>query len=355
MSIKPVFVKNRDIPHSDSSFPKVLEVCTAAEGSCGKGLIVGAQPIRGLWRIYPASQEARLDLLMKGMTIRDTCLHPSDNNPYILRDDTGEERPSTKLWIDEVPISVADDEIKYTLSKLGCELRTAIFFERARDPDGKLTRFLTGRRYVFITVPKTPLLKSAKVGVFTAKLFHKEQKMNSSPPVCSVCLQTGHHRSACSSEVVCQTCRQSGHRRGDPSCSMEQPDVASKESRTSGADKECQESNSTTSATSTTSKDSSKTPVGTTGNKSPKKLKQPPRPTERSRSITRQKTLSFAVETGKSRERSATPKRRFSGDPECTSESAGKMARHNKHPSNEPMPMDNLNTEEEEHVESVWG
>ena len=376
-SVRPVFIKNRDIPLSDSDVPKVLEICTAAEKSCGQGLIVGAQSIRGLWRVYPATPEARADLLIKGICIRNTSLRPSDTNPYVLRDDTGEEKPSTKLWIDEIPISVADAEIKHALSSLGCELRSAVMMDRARNADGKMTRFLTGRRFVFITVPKTPLVKSVKISVFTAKLFHWEQKMNKSPPVCSVCLQTGHHRSVCTNDVVCRTCKQPGHRGGDPSCPLDQsqsePLRKSKdpnhEEQSNATNQKTNQENKTSQEVPRQEKEKKSSPSGTPGKTTSKDSSPtPPRNNEkdspkpsanssdsRSRTFSRQLTMKHAFESGKFRSRSATPKRRRSGDPKSPSAVSGKLARHDDGARDDSECLDSQITESDDQTKDVWG
>ncbi|XP_070205717.1 uncharacterized protein [Littorina saxatilis] len=70
-----------------------------AERTAGRGSITGAQDIRGLWRIYPTTQAARNELLIKGMNVRNCTLQVSHTNPFILRDDSGTEEPSTKLWL----------------------------------------------------------------------------------------------------------------------------------------------------------------------------------------------------------------------------------------------------------------
>lgn len=220
IGVNPVFLKNKDIPDSSTKYPSVLEICLAAEKVSGRSSIVGAQEIRGLWRIYPETKEARTALLVKGVTVRNVVLQVSNTNPYILRDDADEEKPSTKVWIDEIPISVADSEIEHSLVKIGCELRSAIKSERARDADGKLTRFLTGRRFVFITVPAAPLDKTLKVSFFTAKLYHREQRQARKTVICSKCLGEGHHVSACENDIVCRTCKKTGHKRGDPVCDL---------------------------------------------------------------------------------------------------------------------------------------
>ena len=82
-----------------------------------------------------------------------------DKNPFILRGQDGTESPSTKLWISEIPISCDDKDIESNLVRLGCVLRSPLILEEMRNRNGKLTRFLTGRRYVFMNVPTTPMEK----------------------------------------------------------------------------------------------------------------------------------------------------------------------------------------------------
>ena len=217
--VNPVFVRERDIPRANVTKVSVLEVCLAAERVSGAGTIVGAQRIRFQWRIYPATREARDTLLIRGIVLREMAVKVSDQNQYVLKDtDSGDEKPATKVWIDNVPISVADSEIEHSLVSLNCELRSDIRRERARDVDGQLTRFLTGRRFVFITTPSTPLEKTMKVSFFTASVFHWEQKGQKKTLICSNCLEENHHHSVCENEVVCRVCKQSGHKRGSPEC-----------------------------------------------------------------------------------------------------------------------------------------
>lgn len=213
-SVEPVFLKNRDIPDSENRISG-LDLCLAGEQSSGRGSIVGAQDIRGLWRIYPATRQARNDLLTKGMTVRNCCLQVAGTNPFILKD-AGYEKPATKVWVSDLPISVASNEIENSLSQIGCELRSKIMNERYRDADGKLTRFETGRRFVFISIPSIPLEKTLRIANFTAKIYHKEQKPTKK--VCSRCLADGHYAKECTSEVVCLACRKPGHKRGDACC-----------------------------------------------------------------------------------------------------------------------------------------
>ena len=93
----------------------------------------GAQDSRGLWRVYPATSEARTQFLVRGIRLRNTVVQLSGRNPFIIRDETGEEKPAAKVWIDNIAISVADSEIIEALVKVGGELRSKIKLERARD------------------------------------------------------------------------------------------------------------------------------------------------------------------------------------------------------------------------------
>ena len=109
-----------------------------------RGTIAGAQRIRGLWRVYPLTREARTSLLVSGVELHGQTVVCFDKNPYILRG--GSEALTTKLYISDIPISVDDREIRNLLERLGCTSRSPLVSERARNKVGKLTRFLTGRR-----------------------------------------------------------------------------------------------------------------------------------------------------------------------------------------------------------------
>merc|ERR1712243_347851 len=102
-----MFLKDRNIPDGVRHRPSVIELCVAGEKVAGTGSIIGAQQIGGLWRIYPSTKEARTKLLLRGLTVRGAVLQLSATNSFILRDKSNEEEPSTKVWIDNLPISVA--------------------------------------------------------------------------------------------------------------------------------------------------------------------------------------------------------------------------------------------------------
>ena len=216
-SVLPVFIRRRSIPGEDQL--TCLSMCLAAEKASGKNTILGAQEIRGLWRVYPLTENARQLLLVKGIVIRGVIVTCHATNPFRIKTSAaGRELPVTKLWISDLPISVADEEIENSLIKLDVEIRSDIVRECCRNADNKLTHFQTGRRYVFITRPARPLDKELEVGLtFTATVYHKEMKQNKNP-FCSRCLQNGHSRYMCQNDVVCKVCHRSGHMSKDPEC-----------------------------------------------------------------------------------------------------------------------------------------
>lgn len=225
-SVEPVFLRKRDLPtqfdrhgHQINERYSALNICLAAEKISGRETIHGAQDIKGLWRIYPLTRSARDKLLIEGIEIGGQSFTLHNRNPYLISNGNGIEIPTTKLWVSDIPISVDDADIEGALLREGCVLRSKLMMDKIRTKEGKLTRFVTGKRFVFINLPNSPLSRTVQVGDFTARLYYREQpKQNSKPAVCSKCLESGHHVSVCQNQVTCRACRVSGHKQGDPVC-----------------------------------------------------------------------------------------------------------------------------------------
>eukprot|EP00745_Piridium_sociabile_P012590 TRINITY_DN19220_c0_g1_i4.p2 TRINITY_DN19220_c0_g1~~TRINITY_DN19220_c0_g1_i4.p2 ORF type:complete len:162 (-),score=22.80 TRINITY_DN19220_c0_g1_i4:188-673(-) len=92
--------------------------------------------------------------------------------------------------------------------------------EKDRDDRGGLTRWLTGRRFVYIRIPTQPLPEKVNIGNATATVYHREQKLKPENQVCSRCFTKGHAASTCQNDIVCRTCKNSGHKMGHPSCPL---------------------------------------------------------------------------------------------------------------------------------------
>ena len=88
-------------------------------------------------------------------------------------------------------------------------MRSSLINEKIGNKDGKLTRLLTGRRFVFVNILERPLERTVKIGGFTARLYHKEQpRADPQQTTCSRCLERSHRVSACPNSIRCRECRQ---------------------------------------------------------------------------------------------------------------------------------------------------
>lgn len=205
--VKTVFVIAKQCPKNSTTYSigKAVERITGV--SC-----YGAQERAGLWRIQTYTEVGRIKLLAGSFVMDGRKVTVHDKNPY-LRGDVDDDDPSTKLTISGLPFSYGNEAIDKNLIGMGIKLRTKIQHEFARDYNGHLCDYRTGRRTVWINIPDNPLERKVKMGNFQAELFHWEMKQNSMQ--CRKCLQYGHKAAGCQNEEVCLLCKIPGHRRGE--------------------------------------------------------------------------------------------------------------------------------------------
>lgn len=209
-AVVPVFVLEKWVPEGTS----VYDICLATEKVSGPGTIDGATLISGLWRVYPVSDVARIKILTNGVTFGSKLIQFEGVHPFSRRDG-GVENGGTRLTISNLPFSYSNEAVERNLLSLGFKLRSKLQFEKARGPDGKLTDWKTGRRFVWIDLPKHQVNRQCKMGEFRVFLFYREMKDTMQ---CRRCLQTGHKAIDCQNEEVCLDCKKPGHRRGDANC-----------------------------------------------------------------------------------------------------------------------------------------
>ena len=228
---EPVFVINNHLPAFEQKPYSTAEICAAGEKLCGYNSVEGAQRIGSLWRIYPHKREHRHKLLLQGLVLRGVQVVVNSRNPFLVRapgsndmvgDRVADQPPSTKLIISNVPLSYSDNDILLPVNNLGVKALSKLICERDRDEKGKLTHWKTGRRFLYIALPKTPLPRTLEVGPFKASLYHKEQKTvdRQRAATCRKCLQPGHMATDCTAPVKCRQCFKDGHKARDPVCSL---------------------------------------------------------------------------------------------------------------------------------------
>ena len=232
-AVAPVFVLKRDLPPGFEPKFTTLDICVASEMVAGVETILGCQQIRSLIHIYPSTQAARNALLTKGLEIGGISVTIYDTNPFSFGGRG--ETPATKVWLGGIPISFSNTtDIEAALVRMGCTLRSRVMLEKSRDREGNITRFLTGRRFAFISVPPKPLDREMKLGNITATIWHKEQPKTNAIVRCGKCLQEGHWSANCGNEVICRACKKPGHKEGDPECRID--DDVEEEERKSGSE-----------------------------------------------------------------------------------------------------------------------
>jgi hypothetical protein len=196
----PVYFKQSDV--IGTGYLTVYEVCVAAEKEAGTNRIDGAQIIRGLWRVYfseRADTRTRIQLLAKGLTIRNIHVNVYDKNPFMTRNN----REATRVMIGGIPLSVSNDQILADFSAVCRQKNSTVIgemkYELARDENGKLTRFKTGRRFLYIDPnPNNPIPKQLPLAGFTASIRYKEQN----EVHCPICNQQGHSPNKCSCALI---------------------------------------------------------------------------------------------------------------------------------------------------------
>ena len=214
--VEPIFFMNGDVDQNDK-YLTVCEICYAVRDVVGReSYIDGAQRIGGLWRVYMKDPIARAQVLVTGISLRDMQVNMYDKNPYLHPGK--EDVETTRLYVRNIPLSYDNDVITDYLKNMDLEMLGSLKYVRARIPEGKLTNFKTGDRFVEIVVPDEPLPKKKAMGLFTASLYYKEQKQTTNEIECGNCRQTGHIRRNCPNEAVCYDCLKPGHKKGSPLC-----------------------------------------------------------------------------------------------------------------------------------------
>ena len=201
---KPIFIQSRDIPRGVAQ-PSGEELYKSIGKTIPHNDITGIQRIGALWRIYLESHESRVQLITRGLTLRDIAVPVYDTNPFTK----AKSDHLTKLTIKDIPLSVSDELITTAIQKLKGNIRGDMLRQKLR-VSGQLTNCLNGDRVCYIDPPTQPLPRQIIVAnLFRARLFHIGQPEQTS--TCTKCLETGHVAFQCKNAVKCRSCKQTGH------------------------------------------------------------------------------------------------------------------------------------------------
>ena len=160
--VLPIFIKPYELPSEDGRVYG-LEIKRAIEVVLGPDRkIECVQKCNGFWRIILWSVQDRNTLLQAGLTIRGLVIPLYGSNPNNIN---GKE--SVRLYISNVYYSIADEEVKKALRGIGLVLGGEIKYENYKDENRKTLETKTGRRFVMIAEPTSPLPDYVRIAGLT--------------------------------------------------------------------------------------------------------------------------------------------------------------------------------------------
>ena len=97
---------------------------------------------------------------MACFSVRGHAIPLSDTNPCQTVTKNGRLETTTRLVISDLPMHMPVAEVEL-LDRIGVDIRSKVMHDLARDEIGRISKFKTGRRFVYIVLPVVPLPKSA--------------------------------------------------------------------------------------------------------------------------------------------------------------------------------------------------
>ena len=181
------FIQNEVISKDDPVELKPYEVCMAMSRAINRSEIEGAQNVREIWRLYLKTKDAKAKLLASGISIRNTKVNVFEQNPSATGLTTN-ANVAEKIIIKDLPLSVSNAEVEEFLQgKEGLNVTSNVKYSYMRDPDGKLTSFKNGDRFVYAMTPVPVLMRNDKIGDRKVRIFHNAQFNK-----CEACGKPGH-------------------------------------------------------------------------------------------------------------------------------------------------------------------
>ena len=185
-SVTPLFFSERDLSLREKL--TAYEVCIEVTKVVTRNHVDGAQNIRGTWRIHLKDDKSRVELLTKGLSIRGKYVHIFEQNPNVQQNPNHKVE---KVMIRDLPFSVSMEEVEdYFKTHPHIKPTSPVKFGHIRDPDGSLTSFRNGDRFLYVESPVTPPLPvTTVIGDRPIRIHHMSQSLIK---LCVVCNKNGH-------------------------------------------------------------------------------------------------------------------------------------------------------------------
>lgn len=219
-TLKPVYMRNRDIQTTKSKYFTDFDIAEAASATVSD--VICVQRDRDLWRIYIKSAESRSKLVTEGFSLGSRSIQVYDTNPFSAGTDSPDEKV-VRVLIKGIPLSVEDSCIKKMLKGLGLgvELTSDIKYEKIRHPKThRMTEILNGNRFVYMSPLENGkfLPRSASCAGLRCTISHKGQPLRERKKQCTNCWADDHYKNACEFEQSCRICKLPSHFPGSDKC-----------------------------------------------------------------------------------------------------------------------------------------
>ena len=186
-TLKPVYLRNRDIQVDDGNVVTDFEILEAATKEINDLKCI--QRDRDLWRVYVGSHDSRRKLLTQGFDLRNCNIRAFETNPY----PAGTKHPSEsvlKVTVKGVPLSVDDSEILKMLEQFNISKTSDLKYEKIRHPvTRKMTGVLNGNRFLYIKqLPEGMFLpRTSHCAGLRCQIYHYGQPKIKRSPLCTNC------------------------------------------------------------------------------------------------------------------------------------------------------------------------
>ncbi|VDI46178.1 Hypothetical predicted protein [Mytilus galloprovincialis] len=189
----------------------------------------GLQRVRGMWRIYPDSENDRETLIIKKITVRNKLINVYSTNP---KSSEYSSLLYLRVRVKDVPCSADDGQILRAIENEGKCTVHKLNRERLR-VDGLLTECQTGDRILFCDQLEKPLPRFIRIGKYRAMVFHKDQMPSTKDNHDNLCKLPGHKQADCPSfDAQNKESNSMPHDNESKSSSSSQSDTDSDESNT---------------------------------------------------------------------------------------------------------------------------
>ena len=170
--VPPVFVLDSSLSTRNGRSVFGLDLCVACEDVSGFDTVYGAQKIRNVWRIYSKTAHARDTLLINGITFNCHSIQLLSHNPMTL---SNPGAPVTKLIVSGIEVSVSNTEIEKALVNIGVKICSPVKMANYRYENGGFSSYRSGKRFIYIELPKYNLPMFIQIAGRMSSLYYKEQ------------------------------------------------------------------------------------------------------------------------------------------------------------------------------------